>query len=716
MSSADSLSPLVRSEGSASPPLKAGVEPPPPNSTCFVFTCRCTNLAVEGRITKDLEDKLANDRERKELGLERVWLGAHAERVKLAAYVTYDEEHAKSTVAAAGSSTTEPRTNGDTLGACWRKCWICGIGCYQVKGKRRGDAAVAGDWVLVDFKRDIAISSPHQSSSPAPPHAFSSLRLDRLPPSSFGRPPPVAPAAIYPPATSDELPPPHTHSSPSILPSIPDPFFLPPPFIPASPHLRDLCIQAVAHLHDEHARLEVQVREFVQQKSNEMKNLEEKVRSEVELLWKKWEAGPGRYEKQQLRRRSASLTRASEATRQKVSEFTHQPSGLQNLSSGSAELEEKAEEEAYFPPSLLAASLSANTFQAPPPRMNVPDTIEPLSHVRSNDKDLAASYMISHFEQAQEGRKPSKNQKATAHIEEDDEDIRGKDSWIGMERNEARKAMANGREGEPRLRERKGSKNGKRSVKFEEPQKQEKEDNSQDDHVFDFELDDQEPASTSTPISQVPLTAEANVPPSKLRNMVEHNLSTTFAADAPSHRAAWRRLEDKGGIYRTIQKKDSDSGSSRELDDEDTYGSGSGSKLAISVPVDIVFPKTRRAASGLEMERKTSLTDKRGILVPPLKQAMERSGGRGRTSSSTSLSGQRAGSASRERERDQVRTYSADPGAVFESLADGPVGDDDEEDDDDEGQGTLRDRFVPPHVLAGRQSAKTDVGWRSMAD
>jgi len=75
----------------------------------------------------------------------------------------------------------------------------------------------------------------------------------------------------------------------------------------------------------------------------------------------------------------------------------------------------------------------------------------------------------------------------------------------------------------------------------------------------------------------------------------------------------------------------------------------------------------------------------------------------------------RSTSTSRERERENIRTYSQDPGAVFETLADEDASDD----ETDEEGGTLRDSrtFVPPHVLARKESqAEPDVGWRSLAD
>lgn len=180
------------------------------------------------------------------------------------------------------------------------------------------------------------------------------------------------------------------------------------------------------------------------------------------------------------------------------------------------------------------------------------------------------------------------------------------------------------------------------------------------------------------------------------------------------------------------------------------------SKLAISMPVGISLPKNRRPATKngiVELERKTSLSERKGILVPPLIAAMRQRGipqpnnslglgfasgssvgdasggdeGRlGRRSSGVggSSRGGRSASVSRERNQAMAQSFIADPGAAFESLADGQGDEDgsdegDEGDVGDEGGGTLRDsrNFIPPHVLAGKKSGDRgtlEAGWRSL--
>jgi hypothetical protein len=206
------------------------------------------------------------------------------------------------------------------------------------------------------------------------------------------------------------------------------------------------------------------------------------------------------------------------------------------------------------------------------------------------------------------------------------------------------------------------------------------------DYVFDFELEDGPQAETST---------------SRSNNIIEANLSRTFAANAPSHRAAWKRPEAPSSMFSVLRRDSTESY-------DETEDSAAISRLATSVPVNITLPrKPKPGGNLLPMERKT------GILVPSLIAAMR---DRGKATNRLGLTpsrptrvdgGTRRGSrsASVSRERDVSRSYAADPGAVFEALAD-----EDESQEADQGdtveEGTLRaDRgFVPPHLVARRES------------
>lgn len=220
--------------------------------------------------------------------------------------------------------------------------------------------------------------------------------------------------------------------------------------------------------------------------------------------------------------------------------------------------------------------------------------------------------------------------------------------------------------------------------------------------MFDFELDDG--ASASNPSVPIP-KYDQDKAISRTRNMIEDNLSRTFAADAPSHRAAWKKFERNQSIVHSLRRTTTDSDGS--VSNSEYADEASISKLATSVPVGINIRKSamKRRTELPPMERKTSLSDREGILVPPLMAAMRQRGiganslGLSANDGQTGLSGRTptredAGRSSRtasaSREREQARSYAGDPGAAFESMADEAV-DSDEGDGEDDHEGTLRD-------------------------
>ena len=81
-------------------------------------------------------------------------LGAHQQT--LPDFVSYDQNVL---------STNDEETAGgqddgfdtNTLGPSWRTCWLCGVKCYQVAGKRRSDPAVKEGWVEVDLGSGILV-------------------------------------------------------------------------------------------------------------------------------------------------------------------------------------------------------------------------------------------------------------------------------------------------------------------------------------------------------------------------------------------------------------------------------------------------------------------------------------------------------------------------------------------------------------------------------
>lgn len=126
--------------------------------------------------------------------------------------------------------------------------------------------------------------------------------------------------------------------------------------------------------------------------------------------------------------------------------------------------------------------------------------------------------------------------------------------------------------------------------------------------------------------------------------------------------------------------------------------------LATSVPIAINL-RAGPAARGLPyaFERKTSLSDREGVLVPPLIKAMRQ---RGVVTEGNSLG---LSTASKKEKMVREAKLKADPGPVLETMTD-------EQNESGEQVGSLRGgKFVPPHVLARKESLKSgDVGWRSM--
>ncbi|KAK8854860.1 hypothetical protein IAR55_003599 [Kwoniella newhampshirensis] len=760
--------------------MTASSDPPPPkgplspsNSTPFTFSCRCLNVLVEGRVPLSEEDRVdgtaeASDKEAKDRI--DVYVPAGSEQVKLAPYVNFcQDDFAPESDAQEGKDDHHGR---DTLGPSWRKCWLCQTNCFKVQGKSSTDTPVKDDWVIVELKEGVLYGEKLERALEQESLPFSGLLLEEpSATSSFGRPPSNNDPSPYPPASSSTdgrsplIPPPH------------DPFFLPPPFIPSHPHLRDLCDQAGDYLKIAHSRLEDQVRRYIAHKAQEMRELEERVRGEVELLWEKYKDGPA-YKDETPQSRSASASRASTGETQRHNSISGSSRPL-NDPNDNPIIKAASSPLGSAPPggSLLAQSLSANTFYAPPPTSNIPtsvkdevdDTINRVASTyekKDDSRAVAMSYVFSSLADRTGNSAPgpashSRRKSSTSKVI--DQDLHDKDSWADDERLNANmltvpgskmdaveeEEAAEGRTPRPRtvkqlyseekITKEKGKEKGK--VTFEDPapvmEKQDDEKSDQEEYVFDFELDEDSPPPPATD-TKVCAYADSNVPTSRPRNMVELNLSHTFAADAPSHRAAWRRIEQNGSLYATLRR-----GSSSTLDEDGAVDESQISKLAMSMPMAIHLPKSNTRSAVLEFERKTSLSEREGKLVPPLLRVMKERGtpqnqsgpspgsnslglgvptsiSRGRIPSITETP-RNTRSASASREREQLKSYAADPGAIFESLADD--GEDEEEagenDNGDDQEGTLREHrgFVPPHVLARKETKEElpDVGWRSLA-
>lgn len=746
---------MVTVDGDHEPP------PPPDDAIPFACACHCYNIRIVGRAEAYLKGRIHSEgNSSDETSLHRLWLDDKAgppEQLRFPAYVSWDSGPPRESNNQAEEADEDVKP---VRGPAWRLCQICGVKVYRTIAPTDGPQGLRE--VEVDLNSGILYGENLDGLIDAKLLLpFSSLSLVAPKTSNFGRPPTSNSPELYP-ATA------HSGSASRLVPQIHDPFFLPPPFIPSHPYLRELCDQAVEYLNKTHARKEDEVRSFIAMKAHEMAEIEEDVRCEVDMLWTKYMEGPGRTQPVQNRSRSASVNRTQlsrQVSRDVEAQRAFSPPAIappvNGVIPGSGENPILAESVASPPypsgTSLLAQSLSANAYQPPPPRAPpaVEDAIEhSLGELykgrNSLNKEVAMSYAFSVLDESMGSlrRRSTSSDRDKVDVSDGLADVHNKDSWIETERAQmtrmgasgpmetvAEDGSADGLSTTPRAPrqapERHPSKKGKEKqrVKFEEPTKDHDAsppagDLDHEDYVFDFELEDgvsTEQGSLTGPHTQAVSPHRLSI--SRARNMVEANLSTTFAADAPSHRAAWRQFERNSSIYTALRREPvlSDEAST----DDDSAGGSGFSKLATSMPVSIAMPVRARLPP---KERKTSLSDRQGILVPPLMAAMREKGldnavpgsirpsraDRPTRETGGRVKGSRSASVSRERE--QVKRYTADPGAVFESLAD--EGEDDS--DVDEGQlGTLRDSrtFVPPHVLARRESLEQpDVGWRSMAD
>ncbi|KAJ9124602.1 hypothetical protein QFC24_003395 [Naganishia onofrii] len=177
------------------------------------------------------------------------------------------------------------------------------------------------------------------------------------------------------------------------------------------------------------------------------------------------------------------------------------------------------------------------------------------------------------------------------------------------------------------------------------------------DAVFDFEEHDTPSSIPETEIAQQDPVPLAGSTPDRERveamrrntELVENKLIDLVAADAPSHRAAWRNNKDQlwqalgryqsrpfGAAPKRIRSNEN-LDRPTEADELDTSETG---YLATSVPIQIQMPRRQNSANYI-LEPKTSLVERPGVLVPPLRAVLRT------PTSSSSIGGRRSSSGSR---------------------------------------------------------------------
>lgn len=131
--------------------------------------------------------------------------------------------------------------------------------------------------------------------------------------------------------------------------------------------------------------------------------------------------------------------------------------------------------------------------------------------------------------------------------------------------------------------------------------------------------------------------------------LVENKLIDLVAADAPSHRAAWRNNKDQ--LWQALgryQSRPFGSAPKRVRSNENLDGAAdvkemdtsSSDYLATSMPIQIQMPRRQNSANYV-LEPKTSLVERPGVLVPPLRAVIRT------PTSSSSIGARRASSGSR---------------------------------------------------------------------
>jgi hypothetical protein len=240
-----------------------------------------------------------------------------------------------------------------------------------------------------------------------------------------------------------------------------------------------MCKAAVVALQERHNEIERDIRDYISQRAQDMKRLEDQVRAEVEALWDRYVQGP--LGGQDVDRRGSVSIRASiPAPGTRVTSGTDAvPTRTKSLEKIDKAFERDREVDGLpsgvvpDPPSigsqfnahtasasasLLSASLATNVFHAPPPRraaQNI-DDIEALAKNASRDgavsREVAMSFAFSAMEEhagaaSRRRNTPAQEQKQdlkeTEAVEEEGEEReKGIDSWIAMERSQATNALA----------------------------------------------------------------------------------------------------------------------------------------------------------------------------------------------------------------------------------------------------------------------------------
>jgi hypothetical protein len=448
---------------------------------------------------------------------------------------------------------------------------------------------------------------------------------------------------------------------------------------------------------------------MIKRRLTEVESLEAVLKKEVDTLWTTWRDA---WNKQSLLHRTSDAK--NETTARETSPTPVVPAVSVRSFSPSSRVQDAARSSAHSTPpttSLLSTSLAKSTFHyrptaeaemiktsqsSPPDDLVLPPTsksisIGPYNRPLDDSVAIAASLKIS-FQDQYNHVPPKKQQDPTPATglnpvpEEPQESPRDLTSA---------KAAFDG--------------NGSKKVKFdteiavvEETKVVKKIEEEVTEEVAVFDLDPDPPREDDADES-LPINTEPPPPPSKITVVadakptpppVEAQFRKLVAADAPSHRSAWK----DGQGWEIYSKRYSRASSKWSGDSESSDGAGTVevSQFAISLPIKI-GPMLWKDQG--DLEPKTSLVDKRGVLVPPLRTGALPVTGPGSVATSA--------------KRDMGLSKSIDPGPAL------AIPDEDEEEevdlvaDLDENEHSRRTALK----ILQTQSYVPDAGmWRSMAN
>lgn len=461
-----------------------------------------------------------------------------------------------------------------------------------------------------------------------------------------------------------------------------DPFFLPPPFTPSHPYFHDLTARATAKIEAQRQQTEREIREYIEEKRREIDRAETSIRFEVESAWKAFELAN---RLKGINVDAQPLAQPSSSAPPRRTSFGSTSRPRMNASPSPAAQVSTGFPPSLLSASLSANAFVRPDWQRSPrsPQDLGSNPITAPYHASKVDLDVAASLRVSNMpefdRQENNGmerrmrrrsgssdmdpivpRSPSESQSSPRSKNgsegRGEEDIElnpfaastqpsASSSYQDDERTPRTRTIKDLGRSLPEVDElettaaKDEAPSSRKRVTFQEPapiEPADEEDSDEADQrhveaaaatttpsaaadtVFDFEDHDKPrapPVDNEDAVEHPSSVAES-------ARQVESKLIALVAGDAPSHRAAWRN--NKRGLWQALGRT---AKPSRRLLEDDTGGDNgideeNLSPYASSVPIEIALPTHQ--ANSLMLEPKTSLTERAGVLVPPLKLAMRR--------------------------------------------------------------------------------------------